>query len=256
MDALTIHNAETVVVAVSEDGELLKNELLAEARDITVVDDEFSADCAAAQIRRIRTLLAGVEASRKLVKKPVLDLGKRIDSLADAYSADLDAEVRRLNKLLNDHLAHQRELAAAEERRRIEAERQAAEEKRKAEAELRRLEEEKRKAQEAVMAPFTPEEKVEAQAKIVEIQTRQLELTAAPPPAPVQKAPITVAKPAGVAAQPVWRFEVTDVLALADHSVLFVRIEPNTAEILKAIRGGMRECPGLRIYSEHATIVR
>lgn len=63
-------------------------------------------------------------------------------------------------------------------------------------------------------------------------------------------------KAIGQSVKTVWVYEVLDVHALAKHNMALVRVEPNASAIAKMIELGVRDIPGLRIYSEIKTQVR
>lgn len=174
--------------------------------------------------REIRGFLKEVEAQRKKVKAPFLDMGKRIDAAAKEAIRPLKEATDALSAQI---VAFQRE----EELRRLESERKAAEERRKREEEERAREreaarkreaaeaaarEEERKAREAAEAGdrqaaeearvaadearLKAEKEAESQARASikrEAEQRAAEskrLAAIPPPAPVKSASVTVRK--------------------------------------------------------------
>lgn len=69
------------------------------------------------------------------------------------------------------------------------------------------------------------------------------------------QAAMTVAKPTGVTITDEWTFEVLDLKQLAQNWQ-FVRCEANISEINSAIKAGVREIPGLRIFNRPKTITR
>ena len=57
-------------------------------------------DAAAAALTKIKSLTRTVEDSRKEVKAPVLEVGRRIDATAKDYLAPLEAEAKRLSVIV------------------------------------------------------------------------------------------------------------------------------------------------------------
>lgn len=261
--ALVLHNAAAVSVTVEPSAEEAKAKLLAMAADITAIGNGFELELAANMARSIRAMVASVEDARKEIKAPVLDLGKRIDTVARDFSATLANELDRLTRLINTFTVEQRRLAEEAERKpgaslpRCGPVPVAASEQAAREAEAARL-----KAQREQEAAFTKEqeeqariewEKRESEARAEQERQRQLQAEKAR----LQTSPVVApVKPAGVAAQKVWRYEVTDVYALYAHNANLVTVEPRAAAIMAAIRGGMRECPGLKIWQEDSTVIR
>jgi hypothetical protein len=60
-------------------------------------------DQAAAALTTVVSLVRSVESSRKEVKAPVLEVGKRIDSVAKEYLAPLESEKSRLETLVGSY---------------------------------------------------------------------------------------------------------------------------------------------------------
>lgn len=190
-------------------------------------------DAAAAALKITKALLKSVEDSRKEVKAPVLEVGKRIDSVAREYLASLEKEASRLSTLVGSY----------QEAKRMEAERIREEEARKQREAL----EEMQRKQSVAMASGDTEAADAARADAaLAIATSQLAVEAA-----------EGAKADGITTRSGWKFEVTNIQELfAAHPGLCV-IEPNNAAIrafLKSNNGN--PVPGLRIWREAAAVVR
>lgn len=261
MSALVINNAESVSITVSPDAQAHKLALVAEARDIASIEDEFTLSCAADVGRKLRGIQVDVEAARKEIKAPVLNLGRAIDTIAEGFVAEVSTELHRITKLINDYTAAQRRKAEEAERARQAELRRIEDEKRKAEAEVARKADEERKAKVAAEAAFGAEAERKAkeeQDRIArerqEQEKRQAELNAEK--ARLQSTTVAAPKLAGVAQSKVWRFEVTDIHALYAHNAALVRFEPAAANINAAIKAGMTSCPGLKIWQEDSTTLR
>lgn len=178
-------------------------------------------------LKNISELLRNVESARKVVKNPILALGKKIDELAKNFTGELEAEKNRISRLIGSFVAE-------EERKRREAEMKAREE---TERKAREEAEAARKAREAAQAAGVP----------------------APEPAPAQTVSVSVApvvqptrKVAGTRIIKVRRFEIENVVALRnEHPELF---SPDEAKIRDYIRGLNLEAgekvAGLKVWDE------
>jgi hypothetical protein len=234
VNALILHNASAVTIEVQPSAVQERNRLLSDASAIADVQDAFTQDMAVGTLRELKGLLKAVEDSRQNVKAPVLELGKTIDTKAREFVQQITAEANRIQALLTKYTVEERKKAEAAERAR--------------QTELRRIEEEKRKAAEA---QFMAETKAEEQAAAQQAQVlKQQEIA-------VKQAPAVVpTKTAGMIVRDVWRFEVTDAHALYAANRNLIKLVPDSMAINRAISGGMKECPGLRIWQETQTGVR
>jgi hypothetical protein len=79
-------------------------------RQVTTADEQTVAVDALRQLKAIRT---GMEATRKSVKAPVLELGKKIDATAAGFLEDVNKQEGRLQGMINHYqrkqLEHKRE---------------------------------------------------------------------------------------------------------------------------------------------------
>jgi hypothetical protein len=190
-------------------------------------------DNAAAALTTIKALTRSVEDSRKDVKGPVLDVGRRIDSVAKDYLNPLESEAKRLSVLVGSYQEAARRKA---EREREEAARVQAE----ATAEMYRKQNEALARGDEAAADAA---RAEAADKIAEAQ-----LAAVNAEGP---------KADGIVTKTAWKFEVTDVLALFDARPELVVMTANNAAlraVIKASNG--KAIPGVRIWQEAGAIVR
>lgn len=190
-------------------------------------------DVAAHALTQIASLVRAIETSRKDVKGPVLEVGKRIDSVAKEYVAPLETEKRRLEAIVGTYQEAERRKAE-----RIRQEAAAAEAA--ALAELQRKEAEMAEAGEA-----TPEAvdavRAEAADKIAAAQLTTINAQGA--------------MADGITTRTAMKFEVVDINALFAAAPHLCIIEPNNTAIRGVIKT-QRSIPGLRIWSEAAAIVR
>ena len=190
-------------------------------------------DAAAAALTQIKSIVRLVEDSRKEVKAPVLEVGRRIDSVSKEYLAPLEAEASRLSVIVGSY----QEAA----RRKSEKEREEA-----------------AKAQAAAL-----EELARAQAAAVEsgdaAAADAARAVAADKIAESQMAVIAAEGPRldGISTRTSWKFDVTDINALFSARPELCVVTPNNAAIravVKASKGAA--IPGLRIWQEAGAIVR
>lgn len=212
-------NARTVALAASGN-----------VRAIASVED---LDLAAAALTTIKSLTRSVEDSRKAVKAPVLEVGKRIDSVAKEYLAPLEIEGTRLSTLVGSY----QEAA----RRKAEREREEA-----AKVQAEALAEMQAK-QAAAMAAGDEAAADAARAEAADkIAASQLAVTEA-----------EGAKLDGIATRTAWKFEVLDIQALFKARPDLCVIEPNNAAIRAILKfNNGQPIVGLRMWQEAGAIVR
>jgi dTMP kinase len=263
-----------------------KRVIVEASRAVVAVTDLPSCDIAQARLKALGTIRTSVEASRKIVKAPVIDLGKRIDSIASDFVAEVIAEESRLSGLVAEYAREQQrirreaELAAERERQRIERERHEAEmaaqreaarierermeaERRAHEAELARLkaeaaqsEEGQRAAREAQELAVAAQREAEARA---DAARRQAEADAAEArrreaEAEAARAAAVVAFPTPAGVREEIDFEVVDIYAFVAKFPQLCRIEPKRAEILAGLKksfaskGKLPDVAGLVVF--------
>lgn len=221
-------------LTITEDAEARKGELIAAAAGITKVSDDESSNLAQFQVRSLAEFRNEVERSRKEVKAPVLDLGRRIDQAAKDFVEAVTGEESRLKKLVGDHareVERKRREAEAEERRRFEEAQRA---KREAEEAERKAAEDK-----SIKAAVAKKEAERAREKA---EKERLESSATVAETNVSR---------GV--KFVDDFEVTDIAELYQHAPECVRLTPVANEIKQRIawhrqRGEEPEIAGVRVF--------
>lgn len=220
---------------------------LDDARMVRAVSDQFGQESAVDALRAVKALIAETEKARKAVKAPVLDLGKRIDTLASEFTGELEREAARLSGLLTAYELEQRRIAAEEQRKRDEAERKAREEaarieRERQEAERKALQSGDTEARQAAARIAAERAKAEADARIAAAVA-------------AQNAPV-VERAQGQVVSDHWTFDVVDIHALAAACPDLVTITPKRADILALIKSGTREIAGLTIRQETSVSVR
>jgi len=272
-------------IQITPEAEKQKATIINAARAVVAVTDADSCDIAQSRLRSLASVRTAVESSRKLVKAPVIDLGKRIDGIAADFVAEVIAEEARLSGLVTEYAREQQrikreaELAAEQERQRVERERHEAEmasqreaakiererqaaEKAAHEAEIARLKAEAAHSEEGQRAAREAQEKAlaaqrEAEAR-AEAARRQAEADAAAAREREEAARIAaaeaVAAPAPAGIREEIDFDVEDILAFVAKFPQLCRIEPKRAEVLAALKksfernGKLPEVAGLRVF--------
>ena len=272
-------------IQITPEAEKQKSTILTAARAVVAVTDPDSCDIAQSRLRSLASVRTAVESSRKQVKAPVIDLGKRIDGIAAEFVADVVAEESRLSGLVTEYAREQQrikreaELAAEQERQRVERERHEAEmaaqreaariererqaaERAAHEAEIARLKAEAAQSEEGQRAAREAQEKAlaaqrEAESR-AEAARRQAESDAAAAREREEAARITaaaaVAAPAPAGVKEEIDFEVEDILEFVAKFPQLCRIEPKRAEILTALKksfarnGKLPDVAGLRVF--------
>lgn len=225
--------------------------------------------------------LKRLEESRKEWKAPVLDLGRKIDTLAKEKGAEMEAEYDRVDKL---QLAFQKKLADE-----AEAERRAEE------ARLRKIEEDAKKREADLKAQIAKQEadarqrEADLQAKLdaakTEIQKANLEArlkreqeeaaqklaqsemvlskTIDKANDAIRESAITVnniaaPKVAGLGIKTVPKFEILDMAEFYRTNPMFVELTPKTSFINSAINNkALQSIPGvIRVWTEPASSIR
>lgn len=272
-------------IQIAPEAEKQKATILTAARAVVAVTDTDSCDIAQSRLRSLASVRTAVESSRKQVKAPVIDLGKRIDGIAADFVADVVAEEARLSGLVTEYAREQQrikreaELVAEQERQRVEKERHEAEmavqreaariererqaaEKAAHEAEIARLKAEAAQSEEGQKAAREAQEKAlaaqrEAEAR-AEAARRQAEADAAAAREREEAARIAaaavIAAPAPAGVKEEIDYEVEDILAFVAKFPQLCRIEPKRADVLAALKksfernGKLPDVAGLRVF--------
>ena len=131
MNEAIIHlsKLDDVEIAIEQSALTQRTEALDMASSVVQVAGETDQMLAVGAQAQIKRLLKLVESSRQSVKAPVLQLGRTIDAKASEFTGPLEAEDRRIGKLVSTYQAEQRRLAEEAERKRLEAIRQAEQER-------------------------------------------------------------------------------------------------------------------------------
>src|SRR4030095_12781815 len=106
------------VPEITQDAWALKKAALEAARPVARVETPEQQATAVEALRKLKEVRAGIEASRKAVKAPVLDLGRKIDEIARNYVEEIEKQYGRLSGLINHYQRKQLEARSEAERQR------------------------------------------------------------------------------------------------------------------------------------------
>lgn len=251
---IEISGAEGVTLSLTADALQVKKNALAAAGRVTEVRDLATQTSATAALSEINRILKVLEASRTAVKRPVIELGRLIDSTAARFAEDLVFEGGRINDGIQSHYRREKDEADTARRMReaLAAKRMesAAAESRAAEAEARRLEKEASAASSEEEARRLKAQSEDMARRAAEDRKRNEESASA---LKVVEAP---AKSEKMSVRTVWKHRVADIAALYKSRPDLVAMSPLTGVINAEIRAGMRECQGLEIFEETDVTVR
>ena len=212
-------NARSVALAAS-----------GQVKAITCVAD---LDNAASALNTVVSLVRSVEASRKDVKAPVLDVGRRIDQVAKEYLEPLEGEKRRLETIVGSY----------QEAARRKAEKEREEAARAQAAALAEMQEKQAEALAAGDEEAADAARAEAADKIAESQLKVIEAEGP--------------KLDNITTRTSWKFDVTDIEALFKARPELVLLAPNNPAIRAVVKtSNGKPIPGLRIWQEAGAIVR
>lgn len=199
------------------------------ARCKVTTDDEAGRATALAGI--LADIVSGAEKKRVELKDPYLRSGKRIDAAFGSF-----AEIAKKAKA---------SVVAMIDSYRREQERKAREEQEK----LQREAEEKARAAQAAAAEgnLVQAARLEQQAETVAAQAQEAAV-----PTTIRSAYGQVA-----AGRTIWKHQITDRKKLPKTVIEHPKvIEAIDTVIASMIRSGVREIPGVRVFSESATVIR
>jgi hypothetical protein len=247
MNALELKNMDAVQVAIAPTAYEKRDALLTESVAITAIEDALDYQMAVDFLRKIKAMKAGVEGSRTQIKAPVLDTGRKIDSLAKDFIAPLDPVEARITGLIKTHERKQREIAEAAERQR-QAELQAIEN-----ARLAAEREARAKAEAAQAAARTEQERVAAAARAnAELKRLADQAIVQQEKAQATALALPASRPQGVSAKVVYKFTVTDIKAVYAMHPEFVELTIKKSAVNTALDAGLRDCPGLNIFKDES----
>jgi len=225
-----------------------RDEALAASALVGRVQDSGEQDRAVQAQIQLDTLRREIEATRKLVKAPVLDLSREIDKVAADFVAELTEESTRIGRLVADFQALElKKQQAAERAARLEAERIERERKEQEEAAAAQIERERQAAlanaksieeQDEIERHACEQQRIVQENLDYQARKQQLELVASIKPPD---------RAEGQSVRQDWDFEVVDVWLLARMHPGCVEVKPRRREIIDLLRTG-NTLAGIRAF--------
>lgn len=221
-----------------------RDELIAEAKTITVVFDQATAERSANIQKALKRMDADLEDARKMWTKPVFDLFTNMNADAKAFGGEAAMQRDRLNKASVAYARKMEDEKRAEQQRieqqRLEAQRieearlaeidrkKRISEEAEARAERARTEHGTQKAQQQAEDARKEAERLEAESLAAALDNEAEALSTGQELAHPEIAGQKVAK--------VWKWEITNMHAFAQNFPDLVKMEPKTREINEAIK--------------------
>lgn len=228
----------------------LKESLLQSALTVQKIESEPEVAQARALVKQLAAFRTQLEKSRKAVKEPVLEVGRKIDAAAEKFGAEVLAEEKRIIALGQAYAAEQerirRQVAEKMRREAEEAARKAAEEARilaqqaaAAEAALRKSQ--NAEAEAIQRAEVEMKKRIEAEREAARLKLEAQAVAAAA----VFDAPAV----AGTKAEA--DYEITDINALRAAAPQFVELTVKRAVLLAFIKSSPGvQIPGVKIVEK------
>ncbi len=117
MSELVLKNTTLGIPEVTPEAFKLRESAIALAAPIQSVTNDQELVAAVAALRELKRIRSGMEATRKAVKAPVLELGKAIDAKAADFIEDVLKQEGRLTGMVNHFERKQRDQARADAER-------------------------------------------------------------------------------------------------------------------------------------------
>ena len=235
-----------------------QTELLELGAGITDVTNGDGQTLAVLAMQEIKAWLKKVEAARKTVKEPVLDVGKRIDAIAARHCEPLEFEFQRLSKLVSFFQEDERKrVAEAEAARQAEIRRLAQIEADKIAEENRRIEAQ-RLAELKLQKDSAKKRELEAAIK-AEAEANKAKAEAAAATVAVEaaiRAPLPEAqRESGMVVKKVVKWEITNAAKLYAQFPAWFDLVPRKA-VINASVSKDTAIEGLKVWEETQTTVR
>jgi len=274
MSNITLFQRKDFSVITNTEALEAREEAIAVASLVRAVKDDASRDAAVEAQRGIKTLTAAAERDRSTLKKPVLDLGRLIDSTAQDYCLSLQESYTRLDAMVCEYEEEKRDLA-----RRIEEVRQREIREAAAKIEAERLAAEKerlrieagkqaaiRAAEEKAARARNEESRSKAQAEAEKLKAQEAERLKSEESKRIEEAksaadtleqkraemgpPVALNTANGQSVKEEWDYRVTNIHQLyLSRGQQCVDLTEKRGAILALINvDGIREVPGLEIF--------
>ena len=240
-------SAELISVEIQENGifttdeaQVVASNLSSELMSVKVVNSPETQAVATEIAVKAQKFIKEVEACRKSVKAPVIELGKRIDKLADELSAPVKEEMQRVGTMVAKFQTAEAARVAKEQQERRMLEIQAMSAKFEAD----------KKAAEAAAGMQTEAELQAAVAAETEAKRKEKEMydtLTAPAPAAI--------KASGSVTKQVLRYEILDQALAFHHAPHLFKVEIKPSAV-NATCNADTKIPGMLFWTEAATSFR
>ena len=261
MSTFQVTKLQEVGILISESSTRQRDAALDVAGMVRDITNSIQAQIAKDALDELKSIARQVETSRKDVKGPVTDLGRRIDGAASQFVASVEEEAKRIQMLLDRFVRD-------EQIKRQEQERKAREEQARIEQEhMKRMMENQR----AEQAKIDEARRLRYQAQAEIDQTKRAELVKKADAAGLeayailkhsraetaevsqkliksQQVAVASAVPDTIKVREVWDYEITDIRQAFASLPYCFEITPKRRNILAAIESGTRECNGMKIF--------
>lgn len=207
---LVVTDVADQTVLIPTEAHTLKAAALESSALIFKVDSKETHDAAVDAQKKLLGLKRRLEKAREAAKRPLLDIGKKIDQAVREFTADIDEEGNRVAGLVNEYIEAQRIREAAE--------------KRLQDAELSRLQQERN---EKLALAAT----VEQQDAINEEYSRKEQMA--------QMSTVEPTRAHGQVVRTDWEVIVSDVHALYRSHPNCVDLKPRLSEIKALLNAGV-----------------
>jgi hypothetical protein len=216
---------------------------LSRASEIVIVNDGETQKYAVDIMKQLKSFEKGLESSRELVKRPVLEIGRKIDALSKDCVMGVQDEYKRISKLVS--IFQDKQDAEAERIRKEEEQKRI---KAMEDAENKRLELEAK-----ANAAKSATEKLKILQKQDQLQAKLDSQIIESVKAENLSAPV---RTSGMIVKRTWKHRIIDIKKLYATRPDLCKIEENSMSIRGAIAGGLRQCDGMEIYEDVQTSVR
>lgn len=245
-NALIHSNIETAVVSLAPDANQRKHEVLTLSAAVVSVATPAELEIATARHRDIKRLLSEVETTRAAVKAPVLNLGRKIDQIAEEFCLALEQESDRIAGNPKKRIKGLIGVFVEAEQERVRKEQEAieAERIRKEQEAAAAIAEQERLAK--LKKPNVAKE-LAAENKVIETQAALQQVQTIAPPA--------IARASGLVVKTEPDFEITDAAALYAVRPEFFELVPRKS-VIKAAINAKTNLPGLKVWMATKTQTR
>jgi len=218
----------------------LRDRYIENAKEIRLILNEEDQIAAVGALRDLKALRTSTEATRKSVKAPVLDVGKRIDALAASVIDPLTGEETRLNQLVTAYQRKLRDDAAELERRRQAEEARITRERIAQEEEIERRRIAAENAIKAAERIGDTKKAEEAAAEATKLQELSDKAALDREMAEMDQDQVAIAsQTSGVTVREPWDFEIMSIESFARNYPDLVTFTIKRREVLEAIKSGV-----------------